>query len=298
MISAPVSSNVASVFWNGSTVSTSPIVTGPASMDARKPPPLAMAMVTSKDGSLTALLSASQSIGLPQPLKTGMRRCCELAVGVVVDEDERAELPRSLAERRLQVLAELLADVGSVEGVGRVAGVELAQEVEVVFEAQGVDDEDYKTKIALDLQSGGGADVGLLVRAGKVKKLVYAFVSLDSVPLEPNFPRARQTGTIPEIVEMITVWAALESMAYQSPLEALSERFHIKPELLAEATRNARAAAEQFAADSGSAIAEIRRASQGLFEILARDPAPNLFEPNQLDKKIRVVSTIEYRLSR
>jgi hypothetical protein len=72
----------------------------------------------------------------------------------------------------------------------------------------------------------------------------------------------------------------------------------IKPELLADATRNARAAAEQFAADSGSEIGEIRRASQGLFEILARDPAPNLFEPNQLDKKIRVVSTIEYRLSR
>jgi hypothetical protein len=72
----------------------------------------------------------------------------------------------------------------------------------------------------------------------------------------------------------------------------------IKPELLAAATRNARAAAEQFAADSGSAIAEIRRASQGLFEILARDPAPNLFEPNQQDKKVRVVSTIEYRLSR
>jgi uncharacterized protein len=72
----------------------------------------------------------------------------------------------------------------------------------------------------------------------------------------------------------------------------------IKPELIAEATRNARTAAEQFAADSGSEIAEIRRASQGLFEILARDPAPNLFEPNQLEKKIRVVSTIEYRLSR
>jgi hypothetical protein len=72
----------------------------------------------------------------------------------------------------------------------------------------------------------------------------------------------------------------------------------IKPELLAEATRNARAAAEQFAADSGSEIAEIRRAWQGVFEILARDPAPNLFEPNQLDKKVRVVSTIEYRLSR
>lgn len=70
----------------------------------------------------------------------------------------------------------------------------------------------------------------------------------------------------------------------------------IKPELLAEATRNARLSAEQFAADSGSSIAEIRRAAQGLFEILPRDPAPGLMEANQVDKKIRVVSTIEYRL--
>jgi hypothetical protein len=70
----------------------------------------------------------------------------------------------------------------------------------------------------------------------------------------------------------------------------------IKPEMLAAATRNAREAAAQFAADSGSAIAEIRRASQGLFEILARDPAPGLSEENQLDKKVRVVSTVEYRL--
>jgi uncharacterized protein len=70
----------------------------------------------------------------------------------------------------------------------------------------------------------------------------------------------------------------------------------IKPDLLAAATRNARVSAEQFAADSGSSIAEIRRASQGLFEILPRDPAPGLMEANQVDKKIRVVSTIEYRL--
>ncbi|HEX2478736.1 MAG TPA: SIMPL domain-containing protein [Geminicoccaceae bacterium] len=72
----------------------------------------------------------------------------------------------------------------------------------------------------------------------------------------------------------------------------------IKPEMLAAATRNARLSAEQFAADSGSAIAEIRRASQGLFEILPRDPAPGLMEANQVDKKIRVVSTVEYRLGR
>jgi len=72
----------------------------------------------------------------------------------------------------------------------------------------------------------------------------------------------------------------------------------VKPDMLAEATRNARAAAEQFAADSGSEIADIRRASQGLFEILPRDPAPGLMEQNQLAKKVRVVSTVEYRLRR
>ena len=72
----------------------------------------------------------------------------------------------------------------------------------------------------------------------------------------------------------------------------------VKPEMLAAATRNARAAAAQFAADFGSEIGEIRRASQGLFEILARDPAPGLMEQNQVDKQIRVVSTVEYRLGR
>jgi hypothetical protein len=81
------------------------------------------------------------------------------------------------------------------------------------------------------------------------------------------------------------------------PTYLFSRLNEIKPEMLAEATRNARVSAEQFAADSGSALAEIRRASQGVFEVLPRDPAPGLFEPNQLDKKIRVVSTVEYRLA-
>ncbi len=47
----------------------------------------------------------------------------------------------------------------------------------------------------------GGPDVGLLCAAGKVRKLVYGFVTLDSIPLEPHFRAARQSGTIPELVE-------------------------------------------------------------------------------------------------
>jgi glutaconate CoA-transferase subunit A len=48
----------------------------------------------------------------------------------------------------------------------------------------------------LTVVSWGGPDVGLLCAAGKVKRLVYAFVSLDTIPLEPHFRAARQSGAI------------------------------------------------------------------------------------------------------
>lgn len=47
----------------------------------------------------------------------------------------------------------------------------------------------------------GGADVGMLCAAGKVKKLVFAFVSLDFIPLEPYFRIARQSGQL-EVMEV------------------------------------------------------------------------------------------------
>ncbi len=46
----------------------------------------------------------------------------------------------------------------------------------------------------------GGPDVGLLCAAGKVRRVVYGFVSLDSIPLEPWFRKVRQAGAI-EAVE-------------------------------------------------------------------------------------------------
>ena len=42
----------------------------------------------------------------------------------------------------------------------------------------------------------GGPDVGLLCATGKVRKVVYSFVSLDSIPLEPHFRAARQEGRV------------------------------------------------------------------------------------------------------
>ncbi|KQY54388.1 CoA-transferase [Nocardioides sp. Root151] len=52
----------------------------------------------------------------------------------------------------------------------------------------------------LTVVSYGGPDVGLLCAAGKVKKLVFGFVTLDSIPLDPHFRAARQSGSI-EVAE-------------------------------------------------------------------------------------------------
>jgi acyl CoA:acetate/3-ketoacid CoA transferase alpha subunit len=53
----------------------------------------------------------------------------------------------------------------------------------------------------LTIVSFGGPDVGLLCAAKKVRRLVYGFVSLDSIALDPHFRAARQRGEI-EAVEL------------------------------------------------------------------------------------------------
>ncbi|KEO55659.1 MULTISPECIES: SIMPL domain-containing protein [Thalassospira] len=68
----------------------------------------------------------------------------------------------------------------------------------------------------------------------------------------------------------------------------------IKPEMIAAATANARESAQQFATDSGGHLGGIRRATQGLFQILPADGAPNTMESQQINKTVRVVTTMEY----
>ncbi len=70
----------------------------------------------------------------------------------------------------------------------------------------------------------------------------------------------------------------------------------LKPPMIAEATARAREGAEQFARDSHSELAGIRRANQGVFEILQRDQAPGIGAESQINKLVRVVSTVEYLL--
>lgn len=71
----------------------------------------------------------------------------------------------------------------------------------------------------------------------------------------------------------------------------------IKPEMVAEATKDARAAAEQFAKDSSSGVGKIRDATQGYFEIEARDgEAGGWGSADSPYKKVRVVTTVSFTL--
>ena len=63
----------------------------------------------------------------------------------------------------------------------------------------------------LTIVSYGGPDVGLLVAAGRVRRVVCGFVSLDSIPLEPHFRQGRQQGTVEltELDEGMLYWGLL-----------------------------------------------------------------------------------------
>jgi hypothetical protein len=71
----------------------------------------------------------------------------------------------------------------------------------------------------------------------------------------------------------------------------------IKPAMVAEATKDARAAAQQFAEDSNSGVGKIRDATQGYFEIEARDgEAGGWGSADSPYKKVRVVTTVSFAL--
>ncbi|OGT53108.1 MAG: hypothetical protein A3E84_02465 [Gammaproteobacteria bacterium RIFCSPHIGHO2_12_FULL_42_13] len=77
----------------------------------------------------------------------------------------------------------------------------------------------------------------------------------------------------------------------------------IRPEMLAETTRSARLVAEQFAKDSGTKLGGIQHATQGVFQIMSTDTSTMSADWNSnqsalgsIDKKVRLVTTIDYRL--
>ncbi len=83
-------------------------------------------------------------------------------------------------------------------------------------------------------------------------------------------------------------------IGFADPVYVYTKLNEVRPSMIAEATASARSGAEQFAKDSGAPLGPIRQATQGSFEILAREDIDN--ESTSLDKRVRVVATVTYQL--
>lgn len=82
--------------------------------------------------------------------------------------------------------------------------------------------------------------------------------------------------------------------SYDDPAYTFTRLNALRPAMIKEATASARSGAQEFAADSGSALAGIKQATQGYFEVVGVDE--NTDAATQLNKRVRVVTTVSYRL--
>jgi hypothetical protein len=98
--------------------------------------------------------------------------------------------------------------------------------------------------------------------------------------------------TLESVVDLGKQGIAISGEDYQAKTVFMFTKLNeLKPAMIEEATKNARAVAEKFAQDSKSRLGKIRSARQGQFSIQDRDSGtPHM-------KRVRVVSTIAYYLS-
>jgi hypothetical protein len=116
----------------------------------------------------------------------------------------------------------------------------------------------------------------ILVRSGDVQKLTDA---------------ARSIG------DLLKLGVVLSSDSYNAgPSFIFTKIADLKGDMLTEATKRAREAAEKFAQESGAKVGDIQTANQGIVEINPAVEIPNDRPEKQIDKKVRVVTTITYFL--
>jgi uncharacterized protein len=114
----------------------------------------------------------------------------------------------------------------------------------------------------------------ILVRSGDVQKLTDA---------------ARSVG------DLLKSGVVLSSDSYNAgPSFIFTKIADLKGDMLTEATKRAREAAEKFAQESGARVGDIQTANQGIVEINPAVEIPNDRPEKQIDKKVRVVTTITF----
>lgn len=128
-------------------------------------------------------------------------------------------------------------------------------------------------------------------RYGGNENFQYRYVASQSATIySENVESVRKMMS--ELVELGKQGVTLGGNEYEVRPEYIFTRLNeIKPEMIEQATKEARQVAEKFAEDSNSQLGKIKTATQGQFSITDRD------NNNPHIKKVRVVSTIVYYLS-
>ena len=155
-------------------------------------------------------------------------------------------------------------------------------------------------KIVAFLKSGGLTDSEISVNpptivdrqadnyGNEIMNFRYKATSVITVT-SPNVDKVRALmNRQAELMKQDIAIVGEEYGGSNSPSYEFTGLNKIKPEMVEEATKNARITAEKFASDSGSELGDIRSASQGQFSIESRDASTPFM------KKVRVVTTLEY----
>lgn len=150
------------------------------------------------------------------------------------------------------------------------------------------------------LKSNGIPEAEFTVNAPKVQDMQADSYGGQTAPYRYNVTSvvvvtSSQVAKVNELMlkqsELIAKGIAIVAGDYQyQTLYEFTELNKIKPDMVADATENARKAAEKFSEDSDSRLGKIKTASQGQFSIEDRD------QYTPYIKRVRVVSTIEYYL--
>lgn len=151
------------------------------------------------------------------------------------------------------------------------------------------------------LKSNGISDSEISVNAPQVIDLQADRYNSQDVPFRYNVTNvvvvtSSQVAKVRKLIERQTellkqgIAIVAGDYQYQTTYE-YTDLNSIKPAMIADATKNAREAADKFAADSESKLGKIKTAQQGQFAIEDRD------QYTPYIKKVRVVSTIVYFLN-
>jgi hypothetical protein len=126
---------------------------------------------------------------------------------------------------------------------------------------------------------------------GDKSNIVYRYTASSTVTVYSRDVEAVREA-MKDVITLGKQGVALAGEGYQNQTQfEFSGLAKLKPEMIEEATKNARAVAEKFAEDSDSRLGRISSAQQGQFSIENRDSTtPHI-------KKVRVVSTVEYQLA-